>query len=86
MAYIITCQPNYVANCQLKDHKVTGHLNVKLSFHHKERWEDIISHHSQSSDQHANTYRIQTDKCTEIAMLHYMLQYSVCVCMCIMCM
>ena len=44
---------------QLKDHKVKGVIIVQLSFHHKERWEDIISRHSQSFDQQADMYRFQ---------------------------
>ena len=73
------------SNNQLKDHKVTGFLNVELSFQHKERWEDIISRHNQSFDQQAGVYRIQTSKCTVITLLHYicMLQCYVCVCVCV---
>ena len=70
-------------NDQLKDHKVTGHLNVELSFHHKERWEDIISRHSQSFDQQADTFRIQTSECTVITMLQYCVYMCyVCICVC----
>ena len=47
---------------QLKDHKVKGVINVQLSFHHKERWEDIISHHNESFDQQVDMYRFQTSK------------------------
>ena len=46
----------------LKDHKVKGNLNVQLSFHRKEQWEDIISRHSDSFNQQADLYRIQISK------------------------
>lgn len=53
-------------NGLLKDHKVTGNLHVKLSFHLKERWEDIITRHTQSFGQQDDMFRVQTiSKCTQ---------------------